>query len=161
MAEFGAAVFDAQVLESSLEHILALLDRTASQDERLPNASKLYGPDSKATLRELIQALRKRIELPQEISDQLEAVIKVRNSLVHGHFKPESRLSKTHTTEGLTALISELRAIRASLKDANKFTDGILDTLLRRYNTSIEDLRIHANAMYATAQMQEFRGTRH
>ncbi|MGH8528947.1 MAG: hypothetical protein ACRETN_03760 [Nevskiales bacterium] len=161
MAEFGAAVHDAQVLERSLEYILVLLDHTALPGEQLPNASELYGPESTASLGKLVNVLRKRIELPREDSDELEKAIKTRNSLVHGYFKPESRLVATLTASGADGLVSEIREIRASMKMWNKITDGILDTLLRRDGTSIKKLCELAETMYATAQLQEFRGLKH
>jgi hypothetical protein len=161
MAEFGAAVHDAQVLERCIENILALLDKTVSPGEQLPDASKLYGSESTASLGSLVNALRKRIEVPRDVSDSLEEAIHTRNRLVHGYFKPEKRLVATLSETGIATLIAELREIRASLKGWTALTEKILDALLKRYGMSVEQLRDHAEVMYASAKLQEFRGTRH
>lgn len=161
MAEFGAAVHDAQVLEQSLELILAVLSSDESLRRSLPALGAIYSPDTQRTLGQLINTLRKVIDLPKEANDQLEAVLKTRKSLVHGYFKNERRLGATFTAAGVQTLVSELHNIRGSLKAANELTDGILNQLLAKYGMSIEAAKADAERQYMEASLAEFRGTFH
>jgi hypothetical protein len=159
MAEFGAAVHDAQVLEKSLELILAILSSDETLRSSLPALGAIYAPDTHKTLGQLIKALRKVVDLPKQADDQLELVLKTRNSLVHGHFKNEGRLRATLTTAGVQTLLSELHGIRGALKSAKHLTDGILDRLLEKYGMSVEAARAEAQRKFVEANLEEFCGS--
>jgi hypothetical protein len=80
--ELGKAVFTCQSLEVSLRLLNAKLshDATEEQENLFGAALDLY---SNETLGQSINALRKRIDIPADLSDYLEAGLKIRNEIVH------------------------------------------------------------------------------
>lgn len=100
MAEFGAAVHDAQVLESSIELILSLLDQTAQRDEKVPEV-EAFGAYSDKTLGQLIGLLKHRISVSSSEEKLLRHALNTRNHLVHSFFRKEDRLRATLTPVGV------------------------------------------------------------
>ncbi len=83
--ELGKAVFTCQSLEVSLRSLNAKLshdetDETDEQENLFGAALDLY---SNETLGQSINTLRKRIDIPADLSDYLEAGLKIRNEIVH------------------------------------------------------------------------------
>lgn len=152
MAEFGAAVHDAQVLESSIELILSMLDQTAEPNEVVPGVEALIAYTDK-TLGQLIGLLKRRITVTDSEGNLLKNALASRNHLVHSFFRQEDRLKATLTPDGITALIGEIRDIRALIGQANNISDRMLDGLLKKYGLSVEKLREHAVEMYRKANL--------
>jgi len=80
--ELGKAVFTCQTLEVSLRSLNAKLSHedTDENEFRFGAALDLY---SNETLGQSINTLRKRIDIPADLSDYLEAGLKIRNEIVH------------------------------------------------------------------------------
>lgn len=80
--ELGKAVFTCQSLEVSLRSLNAKLshEETDEQENLFGAALDLY---SNETLGQSINTLRKRIDIPADLSDYLEAGLKIRNEIVH------------------------------------------------------------------------------
>lgn len=161
MAEFGAAVHDAQVLESSIELILSLLDKTGRSKRNAPNIEGLLSVYSDKPLGRLIQLLKRRIPVKDSEAELLKTALNTRNHLVHGFFKKEDRLKATLTPDGVTALIGEISKVRSVLRSANGITDRMLNDLLRKYNLSVEVLKEHAWEMFQKAKLEYLRRSIH
>lgn len=153
MAEFGAAVHDAQVLESSIELILSLLDQTARQGEEVPGVEALISYSDKP-LGQLIGLLKRRITVADSEEKLLKDALIIRNQLVHSFFRREDRLKATLTPDGITALIDEVRNIRTLIQQANHTSDRMLDALLKKYGLSVEKLKENAVEMYRKANLE-------
>jgi len=153
MAEFGAAVHDAQVLESSIEIILSLLDQTARQGEEVPGIEALISYSDK-TLGQLIGLLKRRVTVTESEEKLLKDALIIRNQLVHSFFRREDRLKATLTPDGVTALIDEVRNIRTLIRQANDISDRMLDSLLKQYGLSVGQLEENAVKMYRKASLE-------
>ena len=160
MAEFGAAVHDAQVLEGSIELILSLLDQTARPSEKVPGVDALIEYSQKP-LGQLIKLLKRRITIVKSDEKLLKDALDIRNHLVHLFFRREDRLMATLTPDGIAALADEIRDIRALIKEANNISDRILDELLRKYDLSVDKLKAHAMEMYRKANLLYLRRVVH
>lgn len=161
MAEFGAAVHDAQVLEGSIELILSLLDQTARSNEKVPGIEALFAVYSDKTLGQLIGLLKQRITVTGSEEKLLKEALGIRNHLVHAFFKQEDRLRSTLTPDGITSLIDEIGKIRTLIRQANDTSDRMLDELLKKYGLSVETLKEHAVEMYRKANLEYFQRVIH
>lgn len=154
MAEFGAAIHDAQVLESSIELILSLLDKTAQPNEKAPSVDGLFSVYSNRCLGELIRLLKQRICVKDSEAELLKQALDTRNHLVHGFFKQEDRLKETLTPDGITTLINTIKNVRAVFRQAIVITDRFLNDLLQKYNLSVQSVKEHAWEMYKQANLE-------
>src|SRR5690242_2241661 len=80
--ELGKALFICQSLEVSLRSLNAHLSHDEADGEEGAFGSSLdfY---SNETLGQSINSLRKRIDIPADLSDYLESGLKIRNEIVH------------------------------------------------------------------------------
>lgn len=81
--ELGKALFICQSLEESLCFLHAQMsyEEVGGQDDAFDASWDFH---SNKTLGQLINALRKRIEIPEDVNAFLESGLNIRNDIVHG-----------------------------------------------------------------------------
>jgi hypothetical protein len=139
--ELGKAVFICQSLEESLCFLHAQLSHEeAGRDEGAFEAS--WDFHSGKALGKLINALRKRIELPEEVDEFLNSGRIIRNEIVHGFMtKNIHRLSHP---KGRLEVEAELVSLKLEVKKRDVTVNKMLDALFAKYGFSNADLKRHA-----------------
>lgn len=132
-AEFGAAVYDAQVLELSIELILSLLDKTIRPNESVPGIEGFFSVYADKPLGQLVGLLKQRISVKDSDAELLKQALNARNHLVHGFFKRDDRLKAAFTFDGITTLINGIKNVRKQkTKGSSSWYDYMNYTILQQ-----------------------------
>ncbi|AZH30502.1 hypothetical protein [Paenibacillus sp. M-152] len=107
-AHFGLAVFYSQVLEHQLVNMIVLLKRSQGLVPTEDDFEALFERKFSITMGRLINEIKQVFELKDKDIDELEAILKLRNFIVHDFFKEKIELTFTKT--GRNELIDELNS---------------------------------------------------
>jgi len=146
MLEMGKAIFICQAFESSLCFLHAQMSHEESSGEAGAFEASWDFHSSK-TLGQTLNALRKRIDIPDDLNDYLEEGLKTRNLTVHGYIT--RNLPRIMRPEGRLAVESELSQLKLEVKKRDIVVNKLLDALFEKYGFSNEDLKRDAGEMYA------------
>lgn len=148
--ELGKALFICQSLEESLHVFNAQLshDETDGEEGLFGLSLDLYSND---TMGQLINKLRKRIDIPEDLSDYLESGLWIRNEIVHGYMtKNFSRLAHP---QGRIEVLAELAAMKLEVKKRSILVNKLLDALFAKdgfasaeLKRNVDELRAFINA---------------
>lgn len=135
-AQFGLAIYLAQVLEHGMVNILVLgklaLDPNATQ-----SLFDTYFDDGLAqTMGQILRHLRPFLGTDSDLVDDLETALQWRNRFVHSFFR--TRVSDFATMEGKRTMLLEV----ASAQEFFRAVDARLEPVLLRY---LENLGITAS----------------
>jgi hypothetical protein len=122
---YGAAINFIQVLETQLINMLLMVHRqenpSITRSEYFRFKAKLY---EKETLGRLIERVGKKVQVPRQISGNLEVILEKRNMLAHHFFR--QHFDKLETPEGRRDWVLEL----ARFVDLIEDTDAGLEALM-------------------------------
>lgn len=155
--ELGKALLVCQSLEVSLRSLNALLAHgEADREEGEFGASlDLYSNES---LGQLINTLRKRIDIPAELSDYLESGLKIRNEIVHDSMT--RNIERFTQPAGRLAVAFELAGMKKEVKKRNIVVNKFMDTLFAKNGCPDPDLKRNADDLWSLQiQMQGQHGT--
>jgi len=145
MLELGRAVYICQLFESSLCLLHALMSFEENEGEE--GAFKAsWDFHSAKTLGQLVNALRKRIDIPANLSDYLEDGVKYRNQIIHGFIKKS--MSRIMEFEGRLEVQKELETLKMEVKARDTEINKLLDVLFVKYGLSNAILKQRAGEMY-------------
>ena len=147
MLELGKAVYVCQAFESSLclLHSMMTYEETGGEEGAF-NAS--WDFHSAKTLGQTINALRKRIEIPENLNDFLEEGVKCRNKIVHGFLT--KNMQRLIEFKGRFEVQKELEALKMEVKERDVLVSKLLDALFTKYGLSNEILKRQAGELYMT-----------
>lgn len=147
--ELGKALLVCQSLEVSLRSLNAKLshDEADGAEETFCSSWEFYSND---TLGQSINNLRKRVDIPAELSDYLEAGLKIRNEIVHDSMikniqrfaHPKSRLE----------VASELAFMKQEVKKRNVLVNKLLDALSAKDEFSTVDFKLNSLELWAVTR---------
>lgn len=145
LLEFGKAVYICQAFESSLCLLHAMMSHDEMGGEK-GTFTASWDFHSAKTLGQTINALRKRIDIPADLSDYLEDGVKCRNQIVHGFLtKSMPRLMEF---KGRLEVQKELEALKMEEKARDVVMNKLLDALIAKYGLSNAILKHQAGEMY-------------
>jgi hypothetical protein len=119
---YGVAAHYAQMLESSLAHIVSVARALDGEADDRSTLDALLTEHSSQTLGRLINAARKHIALSPESAKLLSDALSARNDLVHHFFRREAE--ELFTGEDTNRLLRHL--------------DGVGQLLLAAHNTALQ-----------------------
>ena len=136
--ELGKALFICQSLEVSLRSLNAQLSHNETSGETGTFGSSLdfYANE---TLGQLINTLRKRIDIPADLSDYLEAGLKIRNEIVH--YSMTRDMQRFAHPKGRLEVESELAFMKQEVKKRNVVVNKLLNTLFANDKFSNADCK--------------------
>ena len=144
--ELGKTLCLCQALEVSLRFLNAQLshDEADGEEEAFGASWDSY---SNETLGQLINTLRKRIDISEDLSDYLESGLKIRNEIVHDSMTRNIRRF-THP-QGRLEVKSELAFMKREVKKRIVLVNKLLDTLFAQDNFTNADLKRNAAELRA------------
>lgn len=145
LLELGKAIYICQALESSLCLLHAMMTHEESGGEEGAFRAS-WDFHSAKTLGQTINALRKRIDLPADLSDYLEDGIKHRNHIVHGFLT--KNLPRLMEHRGRIDVQKELECLKMEVKARDVVINKLLDALIAKYGLSNVALKNQAGEMY-------------
>ena len=123
--ELGKALFICQTLEVSLRFLNTQLSQDdANEEDSFGSSLDFY---SNETLGQSINNLRKRIDIPADLSDYLESGLKIRNEIVHDSMT--KNIKRFAHPKGRLEVESELAFMKQEVKKRNVLVNKLLDTL--------------------------------
>lgn len=123
--ELGKALFICQTLEVSLRFLNTQLSQDdANEEDSFGSSLDFY---SNETLGQSINNLRKRIDIPTDLSDYLESGLKIRNEIVHDSMT--KNIKRFAHPKGRLEVESELAFMKQEVKKRNVLVNKLLDTL--------------------------------
>lgn len=143
--ELGKALFICQSLEESLCLLHAQMshDKAAGEDGAFKASWDFH---STKTLGQLINALRKRIDVPDDLSTFLEYGLNIRNKIVHGFITKNAQ--RMFNPLGRVELENELAAMKIEVKMRDVLVNKLIDAILSKYGISNADLKRHADQQW-------------
>lgn len=145
MLELGKAVYICQAFESSLCLLHAMMTHEESGGEEGAFTAS-WDFHSAKTLGQTVNALRKRIEIPADLSDYIEDGIKCRNQIVHGFLT--KNMPRLMEIQGRLEVQKELEALKSEVKARDVIMNKLLDVLFAKYGLSNAILKHQAGEMY-------------
>ena len=146
MTAMGEAILICQAFEESL----CFLHAQMSHEEAMGESGAFEASwdfHSSKTLGGLLTALRKRIDIPEELGDFLEKGVQTRNRIVHGFLT--QNMGRLITPQGQICVIEELNELKLEVKRRDVVANKLLDALFQKYGFSNEDLKKQASESYA------------
>ena len=124
--ELGKALFICQSLEESLRFLNAQLSQDDADEEAGAFGASLdfY---SNETLGQSINNLRKRIDIPADLSDYLESGLAIRNEIVHDSMTKNT--NRFADPKGRLEVAAELAFMKQEVKKRNVLVQKLLNTL--------------------------------
>lgn len=142
LLELGKALFICQGFESSLYFLHAQLsfEQAAGEDGSFQASWDFH---STKTLGQLINALRKRIDIPDDLNAYLEAGMRMRNEIVHGFVN--KNIKRLYDPNGRVQVESELVAMKLEIRKRDIAVNKLLDAFFAKYGFSNDDLKRNAD----------------
>lgn len=142
--ELGKALFLCQSLEVSLRALNAQLARDDAEEEDAFGTSwDFYSNES---LGQLINSLRKRVDISAELSDYLESGLKIRNEIVHDSMTRNVDRFAHH--QGRLEVAAELAFMKKEIKKRIVRVNRLLDTLFAKDVAANAELKQNANQLW-------------
>ena len=137
---FGAAVFEAQLLEHGLKLLLKGIDLEREKEGRPPRMVNLDSPDASKTVGQLFREVMSAEYLTDAEHKIISRGIKERNFLVHSYWGHKPTLAML-TVEGRKWLVNDLQRIREACRKAGRLVSTLIDGYLgRMYESSMDEL---------------------
>lgn len=145
LLELGKAVYICQAFESTLclLHALMTHEETGGEEGAFTASWDFH---SSKTIGQTINALRKRIDIPADLSDYLEVGVKCRNQIVHGFLT--KNIQRLMEFKGRLEVQKELEALKMEVKERDVVMNKLLDSFFAKYGLSNEMLKHQAGEMY-------------
>ena len=144
--ELGKTLLICQSLEVSLRSLNAHLSggEAEGEEETFGSSLEFY---SNETLGQSINNLRKRIDIPEDVSDYLESGLKIRNEIV-----PDSmvkNIERLAHPEGRLEVKSELAFMKHEIQKRNVLVNKLLESLFAKEEFSNADLNRNTDEFWA------------
>ena len=137
-AQFGLAVYYAQVFEQGLVNMITLFILAKTPGVTRELFEELFTVHAKKTLGRLINIAKKHVSFPEDNTKIFEEALGKRNYLIHHYFF--ERIDKFTTSEGREEMLSELEEIRKCLSEADDLIDPITDQICKKLGFTHEML---------------------
>lgn len=125
--EAGAALLDCQTFEYGIALLLYHLSRLGitGLDPKLTTA--IMENEAKKTAGQLISMLKKHSKVSKSIEEKLTVALKARNKIIHRVII--DNIDKLPDSNNRKELIKEVRNLRSSVREADKFIRSIVNNL--------------------------------
>ncbi len=137
-AWFGAAAYHAQCFEVELQILLILTHRLEHPDATPDELEDFDVRLSRRTLGRLLRDLRERFTLHPDFDALLDGYRVKRNYLMHEYFFTNAK--ELLTAEGCGAMVTELRALADSLREADAIARALSKRMRRILGISEADV---------------------
>ncbi|MCP4487102.1 MAG: hypothetical protein GY820_07260 [Gammaproteobacteria bacterium] len=138
--KLGSALYISQIFEGSLIFLHKLID----EDERATGVQKIPDGYSKKTLGNLLNLLKRRIDVKQHSLDYIFEAIELRNIIVHGYLVSEENMAKFESESGISSLVQDLDLKIIQIRERDHYVCTLIDQYLKKYGTSTELLKSQA-----------------
>lgn len=143
--EMGKAIYNCQAFEDSLCFVLSLMSHeTAEGEEGAFQAA--WDFHSTKTLGSLLSALRKQIEVPNDLDEYLSAGVKKRNEIVHGYLTRNAK--RLYDPKERLEVAKELSELKIEVKRRDIVVNKLIDALLKKYGISNSSLKRNADELW-------------
>lgn len=143
-ANYGLTAFGAQAMEKTLFLLLAAVECLEARKVSKSELYKVFDRHDRKTLGRLIDALRKKIPIAQNLDDDLNHALDKRNYVVHNFFLDRWDNQRLITPEQMS---EELRPIRDLFDDVKNRIDDILGIVQRQFEVPNAKLDQQAKKM--------------
>lgn len=148
-AQFGLAIFLAQVLEHALVNAMVAgrlveRERFTKRDVDAFTVEQFEKP-----LGRLISTLSKYVQVPDELADSLRVALKERNWLAHHYFR--ERASAFMTEVGRQSMLEELASSHQKLEHAEAALTVLVKPIRERYGVTDAKLAEHERRLLVAA----------
>lgn len=145
LLELGKTLLICQGFESSLCFLLSLMSHESSEGEDGAFQAS-WDFHSKKTMGNLLALLGKNIDVPKDLNAFLDEGVKKRNEVVHGFLtRNAERLADPNDR---IKIEQELVTLKHEIKRRDVAVNKLLDTLLKNYGTSNEQLKRNADRLW-------------
>ncbi len=144
--ELGKTLLICQSLEVNLRSLNAHLSggEAEGEEETFGSSLEFY---SNETLGQSINNLRKRIDIPEDVSDYLESGLKIRNEIVHDSMV--KNIERLAHPEGRLEVKSELAFMKNEIKKRNVLVNKLLESLFTQEEFSNADRNQNTDEFWA------------
>jgi hypothetical protein len=145
-AEFGLALYLAQVLEHGIVNALMVVDLLAKnaghpmqRQKWIEEFDSFMDRHFAITLGKMINRLKELIEMPDDLESLLSDALSKRNYLAHHYFR--ERAEEFISYHGREQMVAELEDVQRLFRQADERLESILKPLRERYGISDEQLK--------------------
>jgi len=143
--ELGKAVYICQIFESSLCFLLSLLEHEIDNGEE-GVFQEAWNFHSKKPLGQLLDALRKKIEVPEDLKAYILVGIDKRNEIVHRSIA--NNIIRLYESTGRIEFERELVELKNEVKRRDITVNQLIDSLLKKYGLSNTSLKRDADVRW-------------
>lgn len=156
MLELGKAVYICQAFESSLclLHAMMTYEEAGGQEGAFTASWDFH---STKTLGQTVNALRRRIDIPANLSNYLEEGVRCRNQIVHGFMV--RNMPRLLEYKGRFEVLKELEVLKLEVKGRDVEINKWLDVFFSKYGLSNKELKRQASDLYAAKNDACTKGT--
>jgi len=149
--EMGKAVYICQNFEDSLCFMLSLMSHeTAEGEEGAFQAA--WDFHSTKILGNLLSALRKQIEVSDDLDKYLSVGVKKRNEIVHGYLTRNAK--RLYDPKERLDVARELSELKIEVKHRDIVVNKLIDALLKKYGMSNASLKRNADELWSSLNSQ-------
>jgi hypothetical protein len=127
LVEAGAALMDCQGFEYGIALLLYHLSRLDVDGLDTKQTTAIMENEAKKTAGQLINMLKKHIDVSEALEEKLISALDARNRIIHRIII--DNVGKLQTPEGRKALIKEINTLRSSVHLADKSIGAIINNL--------------------------------
>ena len=125
--EAGAALYDCQSFEYTIAYLLYLFSRLGARGLDPGQCAAILDDEEKKTAGQLIQMLKKHLDVSEGLEGGLAKALQARNRLIHRFLVDSSeRMADVGEHE---SLLKELRGLRATVQRGRKQLDPLVRAL--------------------------------
>ena len=136
--EAGAALYDCQTFEYGISYLLYLLARLGVEGLDPNRLTRILDNEEKKTAGQLIDMLKKHVQVSDSIEDSLAEALRARNKLIHRYLveNAERFLDRGERRN----IVTEIRALRSKVRGSFNELDPFVQCLVEQ----IDGLNINA-----------------
>ena len=125
--EAGAALYDCQGFEYAIAYLLYLLSRGGAKGLDPAKCAAILDDVERKTAGQLIQTLRKHLQISEGLEDGLIKALEARNRLVHRYLiENVERMVEVREHD---EIVKEIRALRSNVRRSQKQLDPFIRAL--------------------------------
>ena len=144
-AELGRAVYSCQCFEWDLRRLLALISFDMA-DKEAGAYQAAWDFHNNQTLGIFLKALKRKVEIPNELAEYLQSGIDLRNRLTHRYLT--DNVKKLYDPKGRLELTAELVELKEEVNARDNIVRHLIDAFHQKYGTSRSDSERQADALW-------------
>ena len=138
--EAGAALFDCQSFEYGIAYLLYLFSRMGVKGLNTDNAIAILEDEEKKTAGQLIDMLKKYLDVSEGLEQSLTGALKARNTLIHRYLI--ENVERMAEPEEHSKIEKEIKSLRSKVRKSHKQLEPFVAALAKH----LDDIDIDAVA---------------